>query len=157
MPKLIRGREIVEDGWRNAGDAGAGPEILPLAALLALTPAEAAARRPLGVSLQPTDEPEALLPWLAQLALIVIDFPKAGEGRGFSVAQLVRQRHGYRGELRARGALKRDQLFFLARCGFDSYELDPAEDLVAAIAAFDTFSVAYQRGSGHAPAMRRHS
>jgi uncharacterized protein (DUF934 family) len=60
---------------------------------------------------------------------------------------MLRQRYLYRGELRARGVLKRDQMFFLARCGFDSFDLDPTEDLQAAIAALDTFSVAYQEGS----------
>jgi len=154
MAKLIRGRTVVEDAWRDAGGAGNGPEILPLATLLATVAPDQQPAAPLGVSLQPGDEPTALLPYLERLELIVVEFPKVGEGRGFSVAQLLRQRHGYHGELRARGALKRDQLFFLARCGFDSYQLDPAEDLVAALAAFDTFSVAYQRGSGHTPTLR---
>ena len=70
----------------------------------------------------------------------------AGELPG-TQARLLRQRFGYSGELRARGALKRDQLFFLARCGFDSFELDPTEDLPAALAALHSFSVAYQDGS----------
>jgi len=60
---------------------------------------------------------------------------------------MLRQRYRYAGELRARGALKRDQLFFLARCGFDSFDLDPTEDLQAALAALNDFSVAYQDGS----------
>lgn len=154
MAKLIRGRAVVEDVWRDAGGAGSGPEILPLATLLASMTSDVNPAAPLGVSLQPGDEPTALLPYLERLELIVVEFPKVGEGRGFSVAQLLRQRHGYRGELRARGALRRDQLFFLARCGFDSYQLDASEDLAAALAAFDTFSVAYQRGSGHTPTLR---
>jgi uncharacterized protein (DUF934 family) len=153
MRRLIRGREIVADTWRYDGEAGDGPRVVPLEALPEAA-AAAPAAQPLGVSLQPTDDPEGLAPWLPRLGLVVIDFPKVGEGRGFSLAQLVRQRHGYRGELRARGALKRDQLFFLARCGFDSYDLDPAENLEPAVAAFDTFSVAYQPGSGLAPAQR---
>jgi uncharacterized protein (DUF934 family) len=98
------------------------------------------------VLLGPADEIERLAPHLAQLKLIVVDFPKIGEGRGFSQARLLRQRLGYQGELRARGALKRDQLFFLARCGFDSFQLEPAEDLQAALVAFDTFTFAYQDG-----------
>jgi uncharacterized protein (DUF934 family) len=154
MAKLIRGRAVVEDAWRDAGADGSGPEILPLATLLTTVAPDEQPAAPLGVCLQPGDEPTALLPYLQRLALIVVEFPKVGEGRGFSIAQLLRQRHGYRGELRARGALKRDQLFFLARCGFDSYQLDPTEDLAAALAAFDTFSVAYQRGSGHTPTLR---
>jgi uncharacterized protein (DUF934 family) len=60
---------------------------------------------------------------------------------------MLRQRYRYAHELRARGAIKRDQLFFLARCGFDAFELEAAEDLAASLAAFNGFSVAYQGGS----------
>jgi uncharacterized protein (DUF934 family) len=67
---------------------------------------------------------------------------------------VLRTRHGYDGELRARGVIKRDQLFFLARCGFDAFELDPAEDPEAALAAFTTFSVATQDGSTRVVAPR---
>ena len=144
MRSIIRGRAVVADAWRYVGEAGEGPEVLSLDSFLA----SAAGASPVAgaaVILQPTDEPEKLVPYLAQLALVVIDFPKVGEGRGFSQAQLLRQRCGYRGELRARGALKRDQLFFLARCGFNSFDLDPTEDLTASLAAFSTFTAAYQR------------
>ena len=95
----------------------------------------------------PTDEVQQLAPLLSRLTLIVIDFPQIGEGRGFSQARLLRQRYRFAGELRARGALKRDQLVFLARCGFDSFQLDGSENLQQALAAFNTFSVAYQDGS----------
>ncbi len=154
MRNIIRGRSVVPDSWRYAGEAGDGPEVLSLTALQAALAGGSLGASGVGVSLQPTEGPDALAGLLPRLALIVIDFPKVGEGRGFSVAQLLRQRHRYTGELRARGALKRDQLYFLARCGFDSFDLDPAEDLTASLAAFDTFSVAYQDGSGYRPAMR---
>ena len=84
-----------------------------------------------------------------------IDFAKIGEGRGYSQARLLRQRYRYGHELRARGALKRDQMFLLARCGFDAFDLDPTEDLPAALAALGTFSVAYQAGSDTLVSVRR--
>lgn len=99
------------------------------------------------VLIGPADEIEQLVPLLPRLTLIVIDFPKIGEGRGYSQARLLRQRYSFAGELRARGALKRDQLVFLARCGFDSFQLDAAENLQQALTAFNSFSVAYQDGS----------
>ena len=111
--------------WIAAANAGAAP--VPGAVLLA-----------------PADAIEALADHLAPLRWIVIDFPKIGEGRGFSQARLLRQRYGYTQELRARGALKRDQMFLLARSGFDAFDLDPSEDPNAALAALGTFSVAYQ-------------
>jgi uncharacterized protein (DUF934 family) len=81
------------------------------------------------------------------LRLVVIEFPKLAEGRGYSQGRLLRARYGYVGELRARGAIKRDQLYFLARCGFDAFELDASEEPEAALAAFESFSVASQDGS----------
>lgn len=155
MRRIISGREITVDSWRYAGETGSGPEVLSLDALLAGVSAGAITGAA-GVSLQPADEPAKLVDVLPRLTLIVIDFPKVGEGRGFSQAQLLRQRYGYSGELRARGALKRDQLFFLARCGFDSFDLDPTEDLAASLAAFNTFSVAYQPGAGGGLPQRLH-
>jgi uncharacterized protein (DUF934 family) len=98
---------------------------------------------------------ELLATHLSRLNLIVIDFPKVGEGRGYSQARLLRQRLRYPGELRARGALKRDQLLFLARCGFDSFQLDASENLQAAVAGFDSFSVGYQDGSEEFIHLRR--
>jgi uncharacterized protein (DUF934 family) len=65
-----------------------------------------------------------------------VEFAKSGEGRGFSQARMLRERYGYEGELRARGALGRDQLFFLARCGFDAFDLHLGEDLEAALGRF---------------------
>lgn len=144
MRQIIRRREIVADDWRYADEPGSGPQVLPLAELRALVAAGTAAAAGLGVSLQPTDEADQLAALLPRLALIVIDFPKSGEGRGFSQARMLRQRLAFRGELRARGALKRDQLFLLARCGFDAYDLDPSENLQESLAAFADFSVGYQ-------------
>jgi uncharacterized protein (DUF934 family) len=149
MRRIIRWREIVADTALYPGETdGAGMRrVQPVAEFLATADATAAAHGADAVLLGPTDEVERLMPHLPAIDLIVIHFPSAGDGRGFSQARLLRQRCRYDGELRARGALKRDQLFFLARCGFDSFDLDPSEDLEAALTAFDTFSVAYQAGS----------
>jgi uncharacterized protein (DUF934 family) len=155
MRRIIRRRELVADDARYDGEemAPGTRRVQPLAgfiaALSAADPIGAAAAMCAGdaVLLAPPDEVETLAPHLHLLQLIVVDFPKIGEGRGFSQARLLRQRYRYGGELRARGALKRDQLFFLARCGFDSFDLDPGENLEASLSALDTFSVAYQDDS----------
>jgi uncharacterized protein (DUF934 family) len=145
MRQIIRRREIVADDWRYAGEPGEGPQVQSLTDLRAAIAAGTAPASGLGISLQPADEVDQITDLLPRLALIVIDFPKVGEGRGFSQARMLRQRLGFRGELRARGALKRDQLFLLARCGFDAYDLDPAESLQESLAAFADYSVGYQR------------
>jgi uncharacterized protein (DUF934 family) len=157
MRRIICQRELVADDARYAGEeAGPGTRaVQPVAQFLAALAAGQASGPAAAVLLGPTDEVEALAPHLARLSLIVVEFPKIGEGRGYSQARLLRQRYGYAGELRARGALKRDQLFFLARCGFDSFDLDPAEDLQAALGSFNDFSVAYQDGSDAVVPVRR--
>jgi uncharacterized protein (DUF934 family) len=149
MRRVIRRRELVTDDVCYPGEQ-AGPQtrpVQPAAEFLAALTADQAGAAGAGILIGPADEIEPLAPHLARLSLIVVVFPKIGEGRGFSQARLLRQRYRYAGELRARGAIKRDQLFFLARCGFDSFDLDPTEDLQAALAALNDFSVAYQEGS----------
>jgi len=148
MRQIIRRREIIADELRYAGEAGTEGSIRVLTAAEWIAASMAgAAPQPGALLLSATDEVETLAPHLTGLRWIVIEFAKIGEGRGFSQAQMLRQRYRYGGELRARGALKRDQMFFLARSGFGAFDLDPAEDLTAAIAALGTFSVAYQDGN----------
>lgn len=84
---------------------------------------------------------EALLP---RATAVHISFPKVTDGRGFSLAYLLRKRAGYTGELRAVGNFTRDQLFFLERTGFNAMTLRMGEDAQAALAAFNTYSVRYQ-------------
>jgi uncharacterized protein (DUF934 family) len=147
MRQIIRRRELVADDVHYPGETGdAGTRaVIPLAEFLGAV----STGQPVGnaILVAPPDEVEPLAAGLSRLSLIVIDFPKVGEGRGYTQARVLRQRLGYTGELRARGALKRDQLYFLARCGFDSFQLDATENLQAALAGLDTFSVAYQDGS----------
>jgi uncharacterized protein (DUF934 family) len=75
---------------------------------------------------------------------VEVHFPKFGDGRGYSLARLLR-RHGYRGELRAVGQFTRDHLLFMERVGFDAFELREGEDAAEALGAFHDFSDAYQR------------
>jgi len=155
MRSIIRRREIVADELRYAGEpAPGGIRVLSWmewqAAAAAGTPPD-----PGALLLTAGDEVAAVASHLDALHYVVIEFAKIGEGRGYSQARLLRQRYRYRRELRARGALKRDQILFLARCGFDAFDLDPAEDLAAAVAALDSFSVAYQGGDPSLVSLRR--
>jgi uncharacterized protein (DUF934 family) len=94
--------------------------------------------------LEPEDNPASFS--LDGVARVEVHFPKFGDGRGFSIARLLRERLGYRGELRAVGHITRDLLLFLERCGFDAFELRDGEDPHEALASFDDFSHSYQRG-----------
>jgi uncharacterized protein (DUF934 family) len=94
------------------------------------------------VRLEPEDDPASVS--LEGVARVEVSFPKFGDGRGYSIARLLRTRYGYRGELRAVGHITRDLLLFMESCGFDAYELREGEDPHAALAAFDEFSESYQ-------------
>jgi uncharacterized protein (DUF934 family) len=95
------------------------------------------------VRLEPGDDPGAVA--LEGVARVEVNFPKFGDGRGYSIARLLRERYGYKGELRAVGHITRDLLYFMERVGFDAYELREGEDPVEALAGLRAFSAAYQR------------
>ena len=94
--------------------------------------------------LEPTDDPAVLAASLAAARVIAVNFPRFGDGRGYSIARLLRERYGYKGELRAVGEVARDNLYFMAQCGFDAFQLREGEDPQEALGAFGDFSEAYQ-------------
>ena len=98
---------------------------------------------PGGVLLAADDAPEAVAPDLDLLDLLAVRFDKFSDGRGYSLARLLRERYGFRGELRAVGDLGRDQLLFLERAGFDAFETRAGADPRAALPAFDELPLAH--------------
>jgi uncharacterized protein (DUF934 family) len=125
---LISDGKFVDDGWRRLADEENAPKcgkcIVSQArldeAIEALDP-----EAPLGVIVANTADPAALAPYFGRLALIAVSFPAFADGRGFSLARLIR-RAGFRGELRASGRLLADQTTHARRCGFDTIEV-PAD------------------------------
>ncbi len=81
---------------------------------------------------------------LDRFAAIAIVFPRFTDGRPYTTARLLRERHGYRGEIRAVGEVLRDQLLFMRRCGFDAFELAEGADVEGLEAALREISVVYQ-------------
>ncbi len=159
MPHLIRHRHATREHWRlldaaalkdwrdgafESGIQHAGV-LIPLALWLEQPKEQrGAARGAFGVVLQGDDEPGALAADLDRIALIAIEFARFNDGRGYSIARLLRQRFGFRGELRAIGDVLRDQLFYLQRVGFDAFELRGDQDVAGALRAFGDFSETYQ-------------
>ena len=94
------------------------------------------------VRLEPADDPAAVS--LEGVTRVEVNFPKFGDGRGYSIARLLRVRRGYRGELRAVGHITRDLLYYMESCGFDAFELREGENPQEALAAFEGFSESYQ-------------
>jgi uncharacterized protein (DUF934 family) len=110
------------------------------------------------IALEPTDDPQHLSDKLDGVTVIAVHFPKFTDGRGYSIASILRKRFGYTGELRAVGDVQRDQLFLMARCGFDAFALRDDQDPDACLGALTDFSVAYQDAAdGRAPAFRDRS
>jgi len=167
MAKLIKNRAIVEDSWKvltlAANDTPdtvtlpVGPIMVPLS-VWQVRKAELIRREweqhdLLGVWLGPEDDPADIASDLDDFSVIGIHFPVAGDGRGYSIAMLLRTRLGYRGELRAFGGIGRDHLHYLHRVGFDAFAVNQPE---LAIAALDDFSEAYQAAANQPlPLFRR--
>ena len=159
MP-LVEAGHIVEDTYVRALDDAPIPDgvpvIVPAARFIADARDLVQREAPIGV-LWPNDRKVAeLVPWLDHLSLVALVFPKFRDGRAYSQARLLRERFGYRCELRATGDVLRDQFQFLLRAGFDSFEVKkPADALVFAKAAA-RYSVFYQPSAdGGAPVLRR--
>jgi len=151
MRHILRRHEWVVDEWRYAGeeesDAADAALIVPIARWRAERERWQMHRGRLGLRLTPPDAVEDLAGDLPRLALVAVEFPTPGEGRGYSQGRLLRERLAFGGELRAVGAaVRQDQVFLLARCGFDSIELAPGEDPEAARRALRRYDVAYQPG-----------
>lgn len=152
MRQILRRHEVVADEWRYASELAPGAAatsaavIVPFADLRA-RPQDFSHCEKLGVRIAPADKVEDLADLLPRIQVVVVEFPGPSEGRGYTSARLLRERFHYTGELRAVGAVKQDQIFFLARCGFDAFELAAGESLEAAQAALTRFTVAYQTAS----------
>ena len=153
MAKLIRNRSVVPDSWQllkadAAGNLPAVPDrgdvIVPLRAWIAGREAFAARQGRTAVWLDGPEGPEAIAVDLPRLPLVAVNFASFGDGRGFSTARLLRERYGYRGEVRAIGQVVRDWLLFMERCGFDSFLLREDEDPQNALQAFAELPDAYQ-------------
>jgi uncharacterized protein (DUF934 family) len=101
-------------------------------------------RAGVGLWFAPDDEPAQAAEWLAAVPLAAVEFPVCSDGRGYSIATLLRTRYAFRGDLRAVGDVLIDQLFYLRRVGFSSFALRADQEPNAAVAALRSFSDVYQ-------------
>jgi uncharacterized protein (DUF934 family) len=126
MPVIDTHGQEIADPWftPEPGSAPAPNAILPLETLLASNAADLP--RPLGVLVPSGTAPESLVPWLKSLDLVVVEFPKFRDGRGFSTGRTLREKYGFQGDIRATGHFLPDQFLFLHQCGFTSFA-PPAE------------------------------
>lgn len=147
---LIRNGRLETDDWLWL-DAPAesdaipprGKVIVPLGLWLGAREA-LLARGDIGVWLDGADEPALLAEDVGRLPVIAVHFGKFNDGRGYSAARLLRERFGFLGELRAFGDVRRDQLLFMQRSGFDAFQLSDDQDARSALAAFQELPTAYR-------------
>jgi len=146
MP-LVKGYTIVADDYvRVADDAPLPQGAVLISAARLLADAEAILGREgrTGV-IWPNARPIAeLVPYLDRLAAVALVFPTFRDGRAYSQARLLRERHGYDGELRATGQVLRDQFVFMLRSGFDAFEVVKDSDATAFAEVARRYSVVYQ-------------
>jgi uncharacterized protein (DUF934 family) len=152
MAIIIRQRQVVADNWqllKPAADGGLaipaeGDVIVPLGVWRAQRDTLRTRAGKVGVWLDSHEDPALIADDLRHFALIAVNFPQFTDGRGYSIARLLRERYGWRGELRATGDVLRDQLFYLASCGFDAFALRAGQDAQAALDSLNDFSDGYQ-------------
>jgi uncharacterized protein (DUF934 family) len=110
----------------------------------------------LGVIWPNNRDVDDLVSWLDRLAVVALVFPTFRDGRAYSQARLLRERHGYDGELRATGQVLRDQFVFMLRAGFDAFEVKKESDADAFAVTSKRYSVFYQpTGDGRITALHR--
>ena len=154
MATLIKNKRIAPDSWQTLNTLKVAAEgvppvpltgdwIVPLSVWTEQRAQLSQRKGRNGVLLENTDDPSVLEADFDKLAVIAVRFPKFTDGRGYSIARLLR-RQGWKGELRAVGDVLRDQLFFMTRCGFDAFALRDDQDPQVALTAFSDFSAPYQ-------------
>jgi uncharacterized protein (DUF934 family) len=133
---LVKNGAVVADPWRfpAAGEPlGDGPVAVGKARFLAEREALVSRAGPIGVVIEAGEGLDGLEEDIERFTLIVLTFPKYTDGRAYSTARQLRERDDYRGELRAAGNVLRDQVTFMRRCGFDSFDVAHAGTLAALI------------------------
>jgi len=159
MPLVKSGRIVADRFVRILDDAPVpedGPVIVTAARFLADAAELSQREGPVGV-IWPNNRPiSELAPYLDRLSLVALVFPLFRDGRAYSQARILRERYGFRGELRATGQVLRDQFLFLLRAGFDAFEVTKEIDAEAFCETIAKFDVFYQpTGDGRVTAFRR--
>lgn len=144
---LWRDGGFAEDDWVFVGDDAALPDGRAIVTLARLQREGLQGRADVGVLLTAGPTALAALPGLADRPLIALDFVAFGDGRAFSYAILLRQRHGFRGELRAVGDVLIDEIPLMLRTGFNAFDVRNEATLTALRKdGPPRFALAYQPG-----------
>ena len=96
------------------------------------------------LALAPDVDPLSLNLDAGNIVRIDIHFAHFTDGRGYSLARLLRQRLHWKGEIRAVGDVLVDQLGLLKRCGFDQFALRDDQSATLAQRTLKALSLSYQ-------------
>jgi uncharacterized protein (DUF934 family) len=159
MPLVKQGR-VATDIFMHVADGaelpGDGAILVSAARFLESPEAQLGRTGKTGVIWPNNRDIDDLVPYLDRLAVVALVFPSFRDGRAYSQARLLRERHGYDGELRATGQVLRDQFVFMLRAGFDAFEVKKDSDAEAFTATAKRYSVFYQpTGDGRLTALHR--
>ncbi len=150
MP-LLKDGKITADTWTNVADEDAleagTPSIVSLDRWLAESDRLSGHDAPLGIRLRNDQSPAQVVEDLSRFDVVVLHFPAFVDGRAYSGARLLRERYGYKGEIRATGDVLRDQYALMLRCGFDAFEVADDIDVEAWRDSAESISGAYQNAA----------
>lgn len=160
MPKLIKNGMASHYEWQVLTDSNAvemanlsqGRHLIPLQDWLTIENKNDS----IGVFIDGDTSPEAITHAISSAPAIAIHFSAFADGRGFSLARILREDCEYAGELQATGNYIQDQLFYLKRCGFDAYVVPDESDIDSMLTSLNDFTDSYQASSDESrPLFRR--
>ncbi len=156
MTTIVRDGELIDDAFQDVSALDAIPDGVPVLVSLdqwqAHRDALTARGTPVGVRLRSDQSPELIADDLGQLVLVALEFPAFKDGRAYSYARLLRDRYGYEGEIRAIGDVLMEQLHFMLRIGFNSFQIKGEDPLRQYQEALGDYSVWYQPTGDGRPA-----
>lgn len=153
MPKLIKDGKVIENPWLLIGKDQTLDKILAESCAKLIIPAQCwldnkqaliQSGKDISIWLDTDEKPDMIVEDIHSFPLIALNFPVFTDGRAYSSAVVIRQHFNYRGELRAIGDILRDQLFYMKRCGFDSYDVSDSVKEEDALTGFSDFTTSYQ-------------
>ncbi len=147
MPKIILDGNVTDSDfdvqYGSDLEADATNVLLPMKTWLEQAD-KLKGRNDIGIWLDADGEPEEIADHVNSFAVIGLNFPTFFDGRCLSTANILRRKYGYKGELRAIGDVRRDQLEQMRRCGINAFQLAEGQDADAATSSLTSFTVGYQ-------------
>lgn len=153
MPRLIKDGAVSENPWRlvskdaeitDAINEQSNQILVHLSLWQNHKEELIGSEKEVGVWLDSEDDPYDLSKDAVDLPLIAVNFPVFRDGRAFSSAAILRERLLFKGELRAIGDVLRDQVFYMKKCGINSFEVEESLDADELLQAFADFKDSYQ-------------